>query len=231
MVMTTISEARGYDMSSWLAHLVAPLNVVLFHLGNDAVSWAELLGFLTGAVCVWLTVRSSIHNFWVGILNSALFLVLFASARLWADSGLQIVFLILGFTGWWQWLRGSAGSALDVGRAGMRTVAGCLLFTVLGTWGLTVLLRHVHDVAPFWDALTTSLSLAAQYLLNAKKVQTWWFWITADLVYVPLYAVKRLDLTAIVYVLFLAMAVMGLRSWRAALQPAAVVPEPELVPA
>lgn len=42
----------------------------------------------------------------------------------------------------------------------------------------------------------------AQFLLNAKKIENWAFWIAADLVYVPLYAVKRLDLTALVYLLF-----------------------------
>ena len=39
-----------------LAHLLAPLNVVLFRLGNDQVTAAELLGFVTGAASVWLTV-------------------------------------------------------------------------------------------------------------------------------------------------------------------------------
>ena len=72
----------------------------------------------------------------------------------------------------------------------------------------------VHDIAPFWDALTTCLSLVAQALLNWKKLENWYFWIAADVVYVPLYVVKRLDLTAIVYVLFLAMCFLGLREWR-----------------
>lgn len=35
-------------MIAWLASVVAPLNHVLFTVGNDAVSWAELLGFITG---------------------------------------------------------------------------------------------------------------------------------------------------------------------------------------
>ena len=69
-----------------LAALVAPLNTVLFTLWGDPVSLAELLGFVTGGLCVALTVRRSIANFPVGIANSAFFLVLFASARLWADS-------------------------------------------------------------------------------------------------------------------------------------------------
>jgi nicotinamide mononucleotide transporter len=204
-------------MLTWLANLIAPLNAVLFHLGNDAVSWAELLGFVTGAACVWLTVRSSIHNFWVGIANSAFFLVLFLTARLWADGGLQVVYIALGFIGWWQWLYGGKEhTALAVGRAGAGTLGACIGFVVTATWGLTLLLGAVHDIAPFWDALTTAISLAAQYLLNAKKVETWLFWMAADIVYIPLYAVKRLDLTAVVYVLFLGLTIVGLRAWIAA---------------
>jgi nicotinamide mononucleotide transporter len=204
-------------MLTWMANLIAPLNTVLFYLGNDAVSWAELLGFVTGAACVWLTVRSSIHNFWVGIANSAFFLVLFATARLWADSGLQVVYIALGFIGWWQWLRGGKDrTTLVVSRATWKTLAVCVGFVVVATWGLTLLLGAAHDVAPFWDALTTAISLAAQYLLNAKKVETWLFWMAADVIYIPLYAVKRLDLTAVVYALFLGMTVLGLRAWLAA---------------
>ncbi|MGC9665219.1 nicotinamide riboside transporter PnuC [Planosporangium sp. 12N6] len=204
-------------MLTWLADLIAPLNTALFHLGNDAVSWAELLGFVTGAACVWLTVRSSIHNFWVGIANSTFFLILFATARLWADSGLQVVYIVLGFVGWWQWLRGGRDrTALTVGRATARTLAGCVGFVIVATAGLTVVLRAAHDSAPFWDALTTAISLAAQYLLNTKKVETWLFWMAADIIYIPLYVVKDLRLTAVVYVLFLGLTVLGLRSWLAA---------------
>lgn len=198
----------------WLANLIAPLNHVLFELGNDAVSYAEILGFVTGAACVWLTVRSRISNFPVGIANSAFFLVLFLAARLYADAGLQVVYIVLGFVGWWQWIYGGAGhSRRRVERATITTLALCLLFVLGATWGLTVLLRAVNDGAPFWDALTTTLSLAAQYLLTVKKIETWFFWIAADIVYIPLYATKGLDLTAVVYVLFLLMCMRGLVEW------------------
>jgi nicotinamide mononucleotide transporter len=86
----------------------------------------------------------------------------------------------------------------------------------VGTWGLTLILRDVHDIVPFWDALTTMLSVAAQWLLNTKKVENWLFWIVADCIYIPLYFSKRLDLTGIVYVLFLGMCFLGVRAWIAA---------------
>ena len=208
-----------------LAHLLAPLNVALFTLGNDRVSVAELLGFVTGAASVWLTVLARIGNFPVGIANSAFFLVLFLSARLFADSGLQVLYIVLGFAGWWQWLHGGQGrSRLTVARSGWQLLAACAASAVLATWGLTVLLQVAHDIAPFWDALTTAISLAAQFLLNCKKIENWAFWIAADLIYVPLYVVKRLDLTAIVYVLFLAMCFAGAGAWRRALRASGAAP-------
>jgi nicotinamide mononucleotide transporter len=122
-----------------LAQLLAPLNAVLFRLGNDQVTAAELLGFVTGAASVWLTVRARISNFPVGIANSAFFGVLFLSARLYADSGLQAVYVALGFAGWWQWLRGGqARSRLAVARSGPWLLAGCVAFVVTATWGLTL---------------------------------------------------------------------------------------------
>jgi nicotinamide mononucleotide transporter len=201
-----------------LAHVLAPLNHVLFVLGDDHVSVSELLGFLTGAACVWLTVVARVSNFPVGIANSVFFLVLFLSARLYADSGLQVVYIALGFAGWWQWLRGGADHGqMVVARSSWLLLGGCLVFVVVGTVGLTVGLRDAHDIAPFLDALTTSLSLAAQFLLNCKRIENWAFWMTADLIYIPLYVVKRLDLTALVYVLFFALCWLGLAAWRRAL--------------
>jgi nicotinamide mononucleotide transporter len=105
-----------------LAHVLGTLNAVLFTLGNDRVSLSELLGFITGAACVWLTVAGRIGNFPVGIANSAFFLVLFLSARLYADSGLQVVYILLGFAGWWQWL--GPGHRAFLGCADDSVVAG-----------------------------------------------------------------------------------------------------------
>lgn len=195
--------------------MVAPLNTVLFDFGHDAVSWAELLGFATGAACVWLTVRARIANFPVGIANNLFFLVLFWSAHLYADATLQVVYLMLAAVGWWTWLRGGERrSARLMGHASARTVAVLLLLAVPATWGLTAVLTRADDIAPFWDALTTVLSLAAQWLLNTKSYENWYFWIAADVVYIPLYFVKALYLTGIVYVLFLTMCLLGLSGWR-----------------
>ncbi len=198
-----------------LGDLVAPLNVVLFQFGQDQVTWAELLGFATGAVGVWLTVRVNVWNFPVGLANNLFFLVLFWAARLYADASLQIVYLAFGVFGWWEWLHGGTRWTRRVmGYARPWAVWGLVGLVVPVTWLLTVVLTRAHDVAPFWDALTTALSLAAQWLLNLKQFQNWFFWMAADVIYVPLYFVKTLDLTGIVYVIFLGLCVAGMRAWK-----------------
>ena len=66
----------------------------------------EALGFASGAVCVWLVTKSNIWNWRVGLANNLFFAVLFWKARLFADFGLQGIYLIPGIFGWWEWLRG-----------------------------------------------------------------------------------------------------------------------------
>jgi nicotinamide mononucleotide transporter len=212
-----------------VADILSPLNYVLFVFGSDHVSVSELVGFLTGVWCVWLTVRARISNFPVGLANDAFFLILFLEARLFADASLQIVYLVLGVAGWWAWLQARPQrTKLVVSAASPLMLAACVPATVAITAILWPILQGAHDVAPFLDALTTALSLVAQTLLNLKRIQNWWAWMVADVIYVPLYISKNLYLTALVYLLFLALCGAGLREWRRALRPGPVT-RPEVV--
>ncbi|MGN6644381.1 MAG: nicotinamide riboside transporter PnuC, partial [Verrucomicrobiota bacterium] len=83
----------------------------------------------------------------------------------------------------------------------------------LCTWGVHEILVKVNGAAPFWDALTTVLSLAAQYLLCRKRFENWWFWIAADVIYIPLYFSRDLPLTGVLYAAFLSMCLIGVREW------------------
>jgi nicotinamide mononucleotide transporter len=79
---------------------------------------------------------------------------------------------------------------------------------------LVPVLRDAHDSAPELDALTTSLSLGGQFLLSLKLVENWFWWIAADIIYIPLYLSRGLLLTAIVYVVFLGICLHAVRDWR-----------------
>jgi nicotinamide mononucleotide transporter len=182
-------------------------------------TWLEALGFVTGALCVWLTVRENVWNFPLGLVNVAAFSVVFLRAELYADAGLQVVYFVLGILGWYWWLYGSEqASVLDIRRASMPELLATSAVGIGATFLLWELLSKFGSSASFWDALTTSMSLCAQWLLTRKRLENWWFWIVVDIIYVPLYLYKELCLTAILYAVFLCMATLGLLRWHAVLQ-------------
>lgn len=175
----------------------------------------EAVSFVTGAVCVWLTVKENIWNFPVGLVNTATYCVVFFRARLYGDASLQIVYFVLVLIGWYLWLYGGERrSRLEVARASRTELAAVTLGVVISTLLLWRLLHLAGGSASFWDASTTSLSLGAQWLLNRKRIETWHFWIVVDIMYVPLYVSRGLNLTALLYALFLVMATIGLYRWR-----------------
>ena len=126
------------------------LTKTVFELLGEPVTWAELLGFVTGIACVALAVAQRIETFPIGIANNVFFIVLFADARLFADAALQIVYVVLGLMGWWVWLRRSRGP-LEVSRASTRLLLITTLSVGAATLVLVPVLRAAHGAAPGWD--------------------------------------------------------------------------------
>jgi nicotinamide mononucleotide transporter len=200
------------------ARALAPLEIALLALSSIALllataarlapfSWTETLGFVSGGTCVWLAVRQHILSWPLGLANNALYFAVFFEARLYADMSL------LGCYGWWKWFARRGSAPLAVTRISRSEIALVLAGVPLATLGLREALIVANGAAPLLDALTTAISLAAQYLLGRKRLENWALWILADLIYVPLYVSRGLHLTAVLYAIFLAMCIAGLRDW------------------
>lgn len=177
----------------------------------------EALGFATGGACVWLVVRQHLWNWPIGLANNIFFFALFLHGRLYADMGLQVIYFGLGAYGWINWIYGGQNrTTLPISRTTQREWLILVSALPLGTWALREILLTLNGAAPFWDSLTTMISLVAQYLLCQKRLENWVWWIAADLIYVPLYLSRGFPLTALLYGLFLLMCVVGLREWQRA---------------
>jgi nicotinamide mononucleotide transporter len=210
---------------SWLDTVLVPFHTPAVTLGEAVTSWGEVAGFVTGALCVWLVARQNVWNWPIGILNNLAFLALFMAGGLYADGWLQVVYMALAVYGWWSWLRGGRSHTTLVVSRTMQQQWWALLgagvaTTALLTW---ILETQTDSTVPLPDAVTTVLSLLATWGQARKKVESWWLWIAADVIYIPLYAYKGLWLTAILYLGFLALCVLGLRNWRADLRAKALV--------
>jgi len=180
-----------------------------------SMSWPEILGFVTGAVSVWLYVRQNVWAWPIGIANSAFWLILFWTAHLYLDAGLQVLYIALGVLGWYWWLRGGQRPGrLPVRRTrpGERLLLAGI--GVVATGALWPAMAAVGDAQPLPDAATTVVSLIAQYMLTRKLIDNWALWMAVDVAYIAMYTAQHLYLTAAVQPLFIAMCVAGWRQWR-----------------
>lgn len=194
--------------------VVAALGLIVGRaLGWVPFSWLEIVGSVTGAACVMLVVARSIWNFPLGIVSCAAYLAFFADGRLFAEAGLQVVFILLGVHGWVAWLRGRAETT-PVRRIPLGELTALSVAFPAAWFGLTKLLEAVNGAAPTLDAFVATLSLAAQWMLNRRYVETWLGWIVVDQVSVALFISRGMYLTAGLYALFLVMCVAGLVEWR-----------------
>jgi len=181
----------------------------------------ELISFLLAIITVALNIRQN-HWAWLfSILSSVLYGVVFANARLYGDAGLQCVFVAVSIWGWYQWRRGGvAHQPLQASRLTRSGLMWSALAWLAGFMVLSAFLRSFTDTdVPHMDGFLTAGSLVGQFLLSRKKLENWLVWIAVDILYVGLYVYKHLTLTAVLYGLFVLLAMAGWRAWSKAATP------------
>ncbi|WP_294569264.1 nicotinamide riboside transporter PnuC [uncultured Arthrobacter sp.] len=213
------------------------MNATAFTLLNNPVSWIEVIGFVTGAACVYGVAKQRAWNWPVGILNNIAFTILFLGAGLYGETVLQIVFASVAVYGWYNWVRGAKDTEvkgdLPIRDASRNEGLIGLVAVVAATVGVAMILTRATDSQVPWpDAFVLAASLLATYAQAKKIFQHWHVWIVIDLVSIPLYYSRGLALTAVLYVGFLALCIYGLVDWKRAraLQAGPAV-ETEKVPA
>ncbi len=104
----------------------------------------------------------------------------------------------------------------------LRNLALALAIGVVGSVALGSLAERIHAALPHLDATLMSYSLVASWWQARKHIANWWLWVVVDLVYIGEYLYKDLIVTAILYAVFVGLAVLGLRDWRRASRAAQI---------
>lgn len=194
---------------------MTPFDRFLAPLTSVPMSPLEILATGFGLWSVVCYVRESVWSWPTGLINVLLYIVLFWNVKLYADTGLQFVYVGLQAYGWWLWLHGGADQGrLAISRTSPRLWLILILVSAVAYLAMGAVLDRWTDTdVPWWDSLPAVTSLVAQWLLAKKKLENWWVWIGTDLIYIPLYLHKQLYLTAALYAVFLVLCLLGWRSW------------------
>lgn len=182
----------------------------------DFSTLCEPIGAAFGLVSVFLTVRNNIWCWPVGIVSVIAYGLFFLQIKLYADASLQLFFLVTGFIGWWQWLKGGANqSELPVTTLTMRQRIACLGIVAAASALCGWLFSIFTDASiPYVDSTVSGLSVTAQLLLTRRKFENWILWIVVDVASIGVYAYKEALITAALYGVFLLLAIRGFFEWK-----------------
>jgi nicotinamide mononucleotide transporter len=194
--------------------------------GLRATSPAELVSVLAGLAYGVLAVRQDRRCWLFGGLSSAILAWLAAQARLPMQALLQVVYVLMAVYGFWHWSRegatGAGGLRIGYWPWGVHLGIGAAIAA-----GTAVLAPAVAEwTAAAWPRLDTATMLAsllATWMVARVRLENWLYWIVIDAVALFLYAAQGLMFVAVLYFVYLVIAVYGWFEWRARLrrQPAA----------
>lgn len=180
----------------------------------------DIFTTILGLVYIWLEYRASILLWIVGIIMPALDIWLYASHGLYGDSGMAAYYTIAAIYGYVIWKFGKKygqrkGEVLPITHMRKKLYIPATIFFFIA-WGIIywILKYYTDSNVPVLDSFTNAMSFVGLWALARKYVEQWLFWIFVDAISCYLYIYKGLPFKALLYGLYVCIAIAGYYKWR-----------------
>ena len=199
----------------------------------------EAIAVVFGLLSVYFSIRQNIWVYPTGIISTVLFIYIMYVFGLLGDMLINVYYTVMSVYGWILWARYSQDQIhVDVKKASKKDwqIGGLLFFGSLIFVGLVyyfkpyidnqfsidcvVLGMYNLDWANYTYIFTTSLFLVGMFFMAKRNIENWIFWIVADFICIPMMLYKGLGITAIQYIIFTVMAIIGYIEWKKSLAKA-----------
>ncbi len=177
---------------------------------NRLIDW---LAFIFGLAQVALAWKHSKYNFIAGIISVALYIYIFAKAGLYAESVLNIYYLIISVYGVLAWQQASKQQAVGKANAKQWTNTQVIFITAFLLQSY-ILKKYTDSTVPYIDSLVSSIAWAGTYLLTQRKIENWILLNISNAMAIPLFVYKNLYLVALLYLLFFIIAIFAYLQWK-----------------
>lgn len=188
----------------------------------------EFMGLVFGLMAVIFLIKENIWTWPAGIIYCIISFFIFWEARLYGDFILHIYFFVLNIYGWYVWIakRNQAESKVfQVTSLNIReqfiwlgvTVSSVFLFAQM-----LIALPRIFPLMepaslPYWDSITSMLSITGMWLTTRKKIDNWYYWLIVDIIATGVYWYKGYYFYSLLYFIYIFFAVAGYIAWRKSL--------------
>lgn len=185
-----------------------------------AMSLWEITAVILALAYLLLAMREKISCWYAAFASTAIYTFLFWDVSLLMESALQIFYLIMAVYGWWQWRHHrDKHRDLHIHCWPLRTH----LVVISAVAALTLLFGYVLETStsaalPYLDSFTTWGAVITTFMVTRKVLENWIYWFVIDGVSIYLYMDRGLYLTALLFLAYVVLVVIGFFQWLAIYQ-------------
>lgn len=194
------------EAEKWFQILAAQLR------GTSILEWA---GVSFGVTEVLFAKANKVWLYPTGIISVLIATWLFYTSGLYAESLLNVYYLVMSIYGWWFWVHRRNEKPLPITKADKKdwTMAAAIVF--IGFAILFFALKYFTDsTVPVFDAWVSATAWAGMWLLAKRKLENWILLNISNAFAIPLLFYKSLPLYALLTVFLFVVAMLGYLKWK-----------------
>ncbi|MDQ7048269.1 MAG: nicotinamide riboside transporter PnuC [Enterobacterales bacterium] len=185
-----------------------------------ATSYLEWMAVVLAVVYLILAIKENSWCWVSAFFSTAIYVYLFFDINLFMESFLNFYYLIMAVYGWQQWQQGKPQEQTTSSAKRIITwqckyhfyaMLCCSFLIVVSYWLLS---HYTQQAYPLLDSTTTWLAIFTTYLVTQKVLENWLYWVVIDLLSIYLYLEKGMALTALLFVGYVALSIVGFFSWK-----------------
>ncbi len=189
------------------------INLLLQQLADT--SWIEWLAVGFGVAEVLLARANKVTLYPAGIVATLLSTYLFFISGLYAESLLNLYYIIMSIYGWWYWIKKKDKPPVPITFTHKKEWGIVFSIVAGGFLVLYITLKNfTPSTVPLCDAFVSATAWAGMWLLAKRKVENWILLNISNAVAIPLLFYKDLPLYAALTIFLFVVAVQGYFKWK-----------------
>lgn len=171
----------------------------------------EVFAVLFLLLSVGFAVKNNILTWPTGIISNVIYMYIFYNLNIFGNTFIQAVFILQSIDGWYKWKNNNTRKISTLDTIDFtQTIIATMVLSFLVYFFLVL----TDSKSPILDSSTTAISIMGVILLSLKKVESWYFWILTDIIYIWFFLKEGLYLSSLTYIIILILAIIGLIQWK-----------------
>ena len=179
------------------------------------LSLLEVVAVVMALLYLFLAIRQNIWCWFGAGISTAIYVYLFLDAKLYMQSALNGFYFGMAIYGWVVWRSGQTEEKqLPVVSWPLMThVYAILLIAAVGLFNGYVLDTQTDSQHAYVDSIIAWSAIWATFLVARKVLENWWYWLIIDIASIFIYWSRDLQLTSVLFAVYVLMVPFGLVSW------------------